>query len=423
MALRFRRRVTLFPGVRLNIGKTGVSVSGGIRGASVTVGKHGVHGNVGAPGTGLSYRTRLDNKAGKASPTGASHASGFQQSFTVTLGDRGELLIHDAGGIAASPAVKRTLWQHHSDEITAFLTAECARINNDADALQYIHTDTPPLSSAPPKHIYQPFELTEPIRPTLPSLPIEPVPPKKYFWHRLLPVISAKQDQNHHLKHQAWQQNFNQTKQVRRQLQHTFEQALAHWQRQEKSHRQQQHAASETFAYKLNHDTEFMADLLESKLATLNWPRDTHVSFEIQTGVNGFEVLLDVDLPTSEEFPNRSARFSKNGRRLLIKTKSATQQRMEYARHVHGVVLKLAGVTWVTLPSVQHLTVLAYTQRLNSATGHIDDEYLLSVRIQREQWQQLNLTAPEKIDPIAALTIFELTRNMTKTGIFTKISV
>lgn len=60
MGLRFRRSVRLFPGVRLNFSRSGVSTSIGVRGASVTLGQRGVYGNVGIPGSGLSYRTRLD---------------------------------------------------------------------------------------------------------------------------------------------------------------------------------------------------------------------------------------------------------------------------------------------------------------------------------------------------------------------------
>jgi hypothetical protein len=52
---RFRRSIRLFPGVRLNIGKTGVSTSLGVRGAHITVGHGKVRTTVGLPGTGLSY--------------------------------------------------------------------------------------------------------------------------------------------------------------------------------------------------------------------------------------------------------------------------------------------------------------------------------------------------------------------------------
>jgi hypothetical protein len=59
MPWRFQRRITIFPGVRINIGKGGVSTSVGPKGADVNIGKHGVTTNAGLPGTGLSYRQRI----------------------------------------------------------------------------------------------------------------------------------------------------------------------------------------------------------------------------------------------------------------------------------------------------------------------------------------------------------------------------
>lgn len=59
MGLRFRRSVRLFPGVRLNFSRSGVSTTVGVRGATVTLGQQGSHLNLSLPGTGLSYRTRI----------------------------------------------------------------------------------------------------------------------------------------------------------------------------------------------------------------------------------------------------------------------------------------------------------------------------------------------------------------------------
>jgi Protein of unknown function (DUF4236) len=59
MGFRFRRSVKLFPGLRLNFGKRGISASIGVRGAHVTYGPTGTRTTVGLPGTGLSY-THLD---------------------------------------------------------------------------------------------------------------------------------------------------------------------------------------------------------------------------------------------------------------------------------------------------------------------------------------------------------------------------
>lgn len=56
MGLNFRKSFKIAPGVRLNVGKKGISsVSVGGKGARVSVGKKGTRTTVSAPGTGLSY--------------------------------------------------------------------------------------------------------------------------------------------------------------------------------------------------------------------------------------------------------------------------------------------------------------------------------------------------------------------------------
>lgn len=57
MTLRFRQTFTLFPGVRINVGKRGISTSIGVPGATVNIGAQGIRATVGAPGTGMSYST------------------------------------------------------------------------------------------------------------------------------------------------------------------------------------------------------------------------------------------------------------------------------------------------------------------------------------------------------------------------------
>jgi hypothetical protein len=55
LGLRIRRTIKVFPGLTLNLSKSGVSASVGVRSARVTVGKTGIRKTVGIPGTGLSY--------------------------------------------------------------------------------------------------------------------------------------------------------------------------------------------------------------------------------------------------------------------------------------------------------------------------------------------------------------------------------
>jgi hypothetical protein len=54
-SLRFYRRVHLFPGVSVNLSKSGPSLTVGVRGAHMTMGRRGITRTVGIPGTGIYY--------------------------------------------------------------------------------------------------------------------------------------------------------------------------------------------------------------------------------------------------------------------------------------------------------------------------------------------------------------------------------
>jgi hypothetical protein len=55
MGFRFRRSIRILPGLRLNIGKRGMSTSIGGRGAHITVGHGQVRETAGLPGSGISF--------------------------------------------------------------------------------------------------------------------------------------------------------------------------------------------------------------------------------------------------------------------------------------------------------------------------------------------------------------------------------
>lgn len=86
MGFRFRQGIRIAKGVRLNIGKTGASVSLGGHGATVNVGKKGVKGTVGIPGSGLSYTAPLlePNGTGRRAP-GSVNGGGFSVLCWVLL--------------------------------------------------------------------------------------------------------------------------------------------------------------------------------------------------------------------------------------------------------------------------------------------------------------------------------------------------
>lgn len=424
MAFRFQRRVRILPGVRLNFGKTGVSVSAGIRGASVTAGRRGVYGNVGAPGTGMSYRTRLDKS--KAHQRRASRAQNYQQSglqgaghVTLQCDDRGKLSMLEPDGSPASPAVTRHVWDNHSDQVRLFLAKEMEKINDDQELLVNIHHDTPDHNTPSPEFDRTPFPHEAPRYSNLPELPAQPQARKQRWWHKLFRTFDERRVAANQADEIHWKSETKRIEKERQHLEQEHASALAAWQSDKARHDHEQQTLATEFANRLQQDIDFMSELLEQELSQLDWPRETNIDFEI----DGETLKLDVDLPTSDTFPSREASLNQAGRRLLVKEKSATQQRKEYAQHVHGVVLRVIGVAFVTLPAIQQIEAGAYTQAVNDATGHDEDQYLLSISVSREAWQKLNLSEPERIDPMSALTLFNLRRNMTKTGIFRPIEM
>lgn len=80
MGFRFFRRISILPGVTLNLSKSGGSVSIGPRGAKFTIGSKGARVTAGIPGTGLSY-TRTLKAPGAGAPETAAGLAGRRLSL------------------------------------------------------------------------------------------------------------------------------------------------------------------------------------------------------------------------------------------------------------------------------------------------------------------------------------------------------
>lgn len=59
MGFRYRRRISILPFLKLNLGKRGFSFNFGGRWLSLNFGKKGIFGNMNLPIKGLSYRKQL----------------------------------------------------------------------------------------------------------------------------------------------------------------------------------------------------------------------------------------------------------------------------------------------------------------------------------------------------------------------------
>jgi hypothetical protein len=87
-----------------------------------------------------------------------------------------------------------------------------------------------------------------------------------------------------------------------------------------------------------------------------------------------------------------------------------------YLRHVHGVGFRIIGDVFATLPTVQEITLSAFTQRDDPATGQHSDTYIYSARVPRAQWLKINFGNLPAIDVVSAFEQFELRRKIGRSG-------
>jgi hypothetical protein len=95
---RFRQSFKIIPGVRLNLSKSGASVSLGPRGAHFTIGPHGTRTTIGLPGSGISWTAYQAYSSGNRSslPNRPLPNAGDAESSEATSLDRSATVIDSA---------------------------------------------------------------------------------------------------------------------------------------------------------------------------------------------------------------------------------------------------------------------------------------------------------------------------------------
>lgn len=443
MAFRFRRSVKIAPGLRVNFGKRGVSLSAGVRGASVTVGSRGTYGNVGIPGTGLSYRSRIDGGQQRRYQERdqrriekeyqrvekEEHRQEALSNIKLNLNkDDGTLQIENAFGESLDRRDLALLWEQKGHTVKEWLEQQAEEINGDVELLTKIHEDTPDPKSFPEYQINE-FE-EEP-----PELPVAPISnPKPVlttlkplgFISRLIPSKKKAFEENQRKSHEDYQKEVNFWEKDKiaiennyRKLLDQHEEAYKKWEIRKKEFEMIELKKRAEFPNMLKLNQNVMDKTLEDALNSLSWPRETTVSYQIME--NGRVVWLDVDLPEIEDLPQKVASIAASGKKLNIKPKSKKQLQIEYASHIHGIAFRLVGTVYASLPASESVTISGYSQRLDNATGKINDDYLYSFKTDREPFEKIDFTSLGMVDPVAALGKFENHRKMTTTGIFKSI--
>lgn len=384
MGVRFRRTVTLVPGIRLNLSGSGLSVSAGPRGASVTFGRNGIYGNVGVPGSGLSYRTRLDTPRNRS-----NRAEQQYVPMSARVLDDGSVLVTDPDGHPMTEALEREALRQNGPAIIDLLERRALELMDEGERMFAPHYETPAPDLVRLPFVAAPFELPKPAKP-------EPVD---------VGLISSLFGGREKAESRY------------RGAQAQYGAALAEWRAAEANHQAEQDAARERHQRWKNGDQRAMEERFEERLAAIFWPRETNISFQMSER----RLWLDVDLPEIEDLPREKVRVAKKDMRLAFVPKSEIDLRRDYMTHVHSIAFRLLGEAFAAMPALEACVVAGYSQRCSRATGAVENEYLYSIRVERSLWMKIDFSNLRAVDPVEAVTRFDLRRSMTSTGIFRPI--
>ena len=154
---------------------------------------------------------------------------------------------------------------------------------------------------------------------------------------------------------------------------------------------------------------DYVSNKIEVILNEITLPVDFSIDYEYAK--DKFTLFIDLDLPEIEDMPTEKINTLASGK-ISVKEKSQKEIKQEYAQCVSGIAFYFSGLFFNISSRINTIQISGYTQRVNKKTGNIDDNYIYSIKFQRDKFETLNF---DQIDPIEAFTNFEHEMNLTKT--------
>lgn len=389
MGLRFSKRITIVPGIRLNISGSGISTSVGPRGLSLTMGKNGTYLNAGLPGTGLSYRERLDRSGRRTALGSTTDPAGYSGPVKVKVADDGSLVISDLEDNELPAHIVKRVRLEKAEEIQELLEKAATKVNQALEECLAVHFATPQPGSLPA--LPPPFAQNEPRRPAAEA---------PGLLDRML-LRSARMEREALAKEAQYQQD------------------LVDWSSARDAHERARVEIEKAIRLAANGFSAQMERALDYVLSGIAWPKETLIEYQFSHDVTG--IALDIDLPAEGDVPNRTAEARGNGK-LSFKTRSEAQTRRDFIALCYGTIFRVTGEVFALLPGIQNCLASGYIQRTNTATGRMEDQYVISALITRDQWETLDFNRLDAIDPGATLSSFGAMVSLDRSSRFREIA-
>lgn len=396
MAFRFQRRIKIIPGLTLNLSKSGLGLSAGVRGARVSVGSRGVHSHMGLPGTGLAYRKQhLSGQDSRVRESRQTRSAGAMVEDKVTIrvdSHTGQTsFILESSGEELTLATMRKFRADFDAVLETLLAGELQSRNALLQSLRILHQGIPHPDLRPP-----PLSIgfNEPA-------PAMPSPRKPGLLQKFWPPAMKRMALDNQLADSA------------------YEIELRSWEKRKAEFEQEIERGNRHIAAVNSGTLLAMTKELERRFGGISWPFDPAICFDL--GADPSTIAIDVELPDEESFPALEWRMGSGNRRLVSKSISESARRGLYRDYLHSVALRLIGEVFAGLVTIDRIAISINAPVSDIQRGGTRDICLLSIIVDRESWRELNFGNLDALRPDSAVELFELRRNMTKTGVFREI--
>lgn len=435
MGKRYRKSIKICKGVRMNLSKSGPSLSLGGRGCSVNINKHGVRNTVGIPGTGLSYSsyTKLDQprNSRKRRTTTTNTSSNTIAHFQLRMDDKGKVEIYDDRGVLLTDSsfirrIKAT--PEYKAEVESLDIQRRKRIDDIVKKSQKDEID----------RYINIYKLTPTVRSRSQfEKEIERLKPKKYT----ITAYSKQKPNELLVRHELEEEAQDSVKgfflfvgkkrkqYVEDHYQERFDEKLNQWNKENDLHIEQENKKKQELDIqfqkeyeqrkmllinKMNGSEEDILNMFDKWVSSINLPVEMNINYEWNNDDKAFN--LDVDLPEIEDLPATVMVKNASGN---IKEKKKTQAELknEYAQVVFGLAMYISGHVFNISPVINKIQISGYTQR-KKKTGDIFDCYIYSIRFNRSDFEHKRFS---NINPVEFCMSVENRSNMTTTGLLREI--
>lgn len=413
--MRFRKSIRIAKGLRMNLSGSGISLSGGVKGASMTIGKNGTYINTGIPGTGLYNRQKIGGSSTTRSGSSYSH-SGYDLSnynIYVNLDEKANpvIIVYDyQGNEIFDEALIRKIKRDESYRIRVeeLMNEKRESVEDELASFIDIYKNTPKiLTSDEVKSelsnlkllTYQVKEFAEKQPTKFEVKKILEVEAKKkiktmLFW-KLEKLREEYINSNVEVRMEETINQWNQRKSdfdnQEQQLELRFNQY----------HKDLYNSKRNEFEGYLSGNPDFVNSQIERILNSIVVPVDFSIDYDYVP--QNETLFIDLNLPEIEDLPKTKVNTLSSGK-ISIKEKTKKEIQLDYVTCVTGLAFYFGGVFFNVSEKINFISISGYTQRTSKSTGNLDDEYVYSVLFDRDRFKMITFV---NIDPFEAMKRFD----------------